>query len=55
VAFHAGIDMAFGDNGALRADVRYIDIDTDAKVDGTNIGSVKIDPWVFGAAYVYKF
>lgn len=55
VAFHAGVDMALSEHGSLRADVRYIDIDTDAKVNGTKIGNVKIDPWVFGAAYVYKF
>ena len=55
VAFHAGIDMTLSEHGSLRADVRYIDIDTDARVNGTTIGNVKIDPWVFGAAYVYKF
>lgn len=32
-----------------------MDIDTDAKLDGTDIGTVNIDPLVYGAAYVFKF
>lgn len=54
-ALHAGLDYALTDRGSLRADVRYIDIETDVKVGGTPIGKVKIDPWVFGVAYVHKF
>lgn len=54
-ALHAGLDYAISPKGALRADVRYIDIETDVKVGGTPIGKVKIDPWVFGVAYVHKF
>jgi len=55
LALHAGVDYAISERGALRADVRYIDIETDVKVDGTKIGSVDIDPWVFNVAYVLKF
>ena len=55
LAAHAGIDIALSDRGALRLDVRYIDIETDVKVNGAPIGKVKIDPWVVGAAYVIKF
>ena len=55
LALHAGLDIAISDRGALRADVRWIDIDTDVTVGGTPIGTVNIDPWVFGAAYVLKF
>jgi outer membrane protein len=56
LALHAGIDYAISERGALRADVRYIDIETDANVQGVgDIGSVDIDPWVFNVAYVIKF
>ncbi len=55
LALHAGLDYAITDRGSLRADVRYIDIETDVKVGGAPIGKVKIDPWVFGVAYVHKF
>ncbi|MEI4231883.1 OmpW/AlkL family protein [Roseovarius sp. D22-M7] len=55
LALHAGVDYAISERGALRADVRYIDIETDATVGGTDIGSVDISPWVFNVAYVIKF
>ena len=54
-ALHAGLDYAISPKGALRADIRYIDIETDVRVGGAPIGTVKIDPWVFGVAYVHKF
>jgi len=54
-ALHAGVDYALSDKSAVRFDVRYIDIETDVSVGGAPIGKVKIDPWVAGAAYVYKF
>lgn len=55
LALHAGLDYEISEKGSLRADVRWIDIDTEAKVNGTSIGDVNIDPWIFGAAYVFKF
>lgn len=55
LALHAGADYAISEKSALRLDVRYIDIETDVKVGGVEIGKVKIDPWVFNAAYVIKF
>lgn len=50
-----GVDVALGGNWFLNADVRYIDIDTDAKLDGTKLGTVEIDPWVFGLNLAYRF
>ncbi|HZX78877.1 OmpW/AlkL family protein [Lysobacter sp.] len=55
LAAHAGIDFAVGERSAIRVDARWIDIDTDVKLDGTDIGTVNIDPIVYGAAYVMKF
>ncbi|WP_338548484.1 OmpW/AlkL family protein [Roseovarius phycicola] len=55
LALHAGVDVALSDRGALRADVRWIDIDTDVSVNGAPIGTVNIDPFIFGVAYVLKF
>jgi len=55
LAAHAGVDYAVSDRGALRLDVRYIDIETDLRINGVQQGKVKIDPWVVGAAYVIKF
>ncbi len=55
LALHAGIDFKVGEKGAIRIDARWIDIDTDAKLNGADIGTVNIDPLVYGAAYVFQF
>lgn len=55
LAAHAGLDFAIGEGKWLRVDARWIDIDTDVKVNGTAVGTVKIDPMVYGAAFVWKF
>ncbi|WP_460709173.1 OmpW/AlkL family protein [Lysobacter terrae] len=55
LAAHAGLDFAVGEKGAIRVDVRWIDIDTEASVNGAKLGTVEIDPLVYGAAYVFKF
>lgn len=41
--------------GALRVNARWIGIESKARLDGTAIGKVKIDPLVYGAAYVLRF
>jgi len=55
LAAHAGVDFAIGEKGALRVDMRWIDIDSKVKLDGQKIGTVNIDPLVYGASYVFKF
>ncbi len=55
LATHAGVDFKLADNRALRVDVRWIDIDTAARVNGAGVGTVKIDPLVYGIAYVWLF
>jgi outer membrane protein len=55
LAAHAGIDFEVGEKGAIRIDARWIDIDTDVSVNGVGVGTVNIDPLVYGAAYVFKF
>ena len=55
LAVHAGIDFEVSQNGSIRIDARWIDIDTDVTLDGADIGTVNIDPLVYGAAYVFKF
>jgi outer membrane protein len=55
LAAHAGIDFEVSERGSIRVDARWIDIDTDVELNGTEIGTVNIDPLVYGAAYVIKF
>lgn len=55
LAAHAGLDFRLSPRGALRVDVRWIDIDSTVHLDGARLGTVHIDPWVYGAAYVLRF
>ncbi|QTF91596.1 OmpW family outer membrane protein [Halomonas sp. BM-2019] len=50
-----GVDVLIDDNWALNAAAWYIDIDTDASLDGTDLGSVRIDPWVIMGGISYRF
>jgi len=51
----AGIDYQINDHMLLNTAVWYIDIDSDAKLNGANIGSVSVDPWVYMMGIGYKF
>lgn len=55
LAAHLGADWALSDKGAVRFDLRYIDIDADVTLDGADIGKVEVDPLVAGISYVMKF
>ena len=55
LALHAGLDFKVGDKGAIRVDVRWMDIDSDVALDGAKLGTAEIDPLVYGAAYVLRF
>lgn len=55
LALHAGLDFKLTEKSAIRIDARWIDIDTSVRLDGANLGTVNIDPLVYGAAYVMKF
>lgn len=54
-ALQAGADWQISDNGALRVNVRYMDIDSDAYLGGAAIGTAEIDPVTIGFSYVHRF
>jgi len=54
LALHAGIDIQAG-LGKLRLDARWMDIESDVRLGGVKLGTARIDPLVYGGAYVYKF
>jgi len=54
-ALQAGADWQISDNGALRLNVRYMDIDSDAYLGGAAIGTAEIDPVTIGVSYVHRF
>ena len=55
LALHAGLDYRISERGQIRADVRWMDIDMDAKLDGADIGTAEVDPLVVGISYVHTF
>lgn len=55
LAGQIGFDVMFNDDWFFNFDVRYIDIDTKAKLDGASLGTVEIDPWIFGGHIGYRF
>ncbi|MCL7940975.1 outer membrane beta-barrel protein [Halomonas sp. ATCH28] len=50
-----GVDLLIDDNWALNAAAWYLDIDTDASLDGNDIGKVEIDPVVVMAGLSFRF
>jgi len=50
-----GIDLVVDDHWALNAAAWYLDIDTDASVNGAASGNVEIDPLVVMAGLSYRF
>ncbi|WP_199259590.1 OmpW/AlkL family protein [Paracoccus binzhouensis] len=55
LAAHLGGDYWINDRAAIRADLRWIDIDSDVELNGAKIGEVEVDPVVVGISYVMKF
>lgn len=55
LAFVAGLEVALDPRWSIVADVRYLDIDSKARVDGASIGTVTIDPVGYGLALAYRF
>ena len=55
VAGHVGLDIPFAPTEYFRIDARYMDIKTDASLNGDDIGEIDISPWVYGVAFVKQF
>ena len=54
-AAQVGVDFPLNERWFLNLDVRWIDIETSAKLDGAGIGTVEIDPVVYGAHLGVRF
>lgn len=50
-----GVDLLINEHWALNAAAWYLDIDTDASLDGNDIGEVEIDPMVFMGGLSFRF
>jgi outer membrane protein len=54
-AVQLGIDVDVIPGWFLSVDARWFDIDTDAKLNGADLGTVEIDPYAFGLSIGHRF
>jgi outer membrane protein len=45
----------FNEHWFGNADVRYMKIESDIEVAGVDVGTVDINPWLFGVSIGYRF
>lgn len=55
LAGQVGLDWMWGDKWFFNLDAKYIDIETDAILDGVFLEKVEIDPMVYTASVGYRF
>ena len=55
LAAQVGVDVPLDRQWSVGASAYYADIDTDAELNGADIGTVEIDPMIYRAHVVYKF
>ncbi len=55
IAGELGVDIPLNEKWFLNLDARYINIETKAKLDGADLGKVKISPMVYGVHVGLKF
>lgn len=55
VALQVGADVPFNEKWFMNLNVRWMDIDTDASLDGAELGKVEIDPFIYGAHLGFRF
>lgn len=55
LAAQAGLLFKAGRNWDIVADVRYIDLDAEVKLNGADIGKVDVNPLVYGISVNFRF
>lgn len=55
LAAQVGVDIPLNANWRVGLDARYIDIDSKASVDGVDVGTVEVDPYVLSINLGYRF
>jgi outer membrane protein len=53
-AAQVGFDIGINERWFLNLSARYIDIDGDVRLGGTNLGTVEVDPFVYGLHVGFK-
>lgn len=55
LAAQVGVDVAINKDWFVNVDVKKIQLDTRARLNGADIGKLTLDPWVFGLGIGTKF
>jgi len=55
LAAQVGFDYALDKNWSLNLDVKYVQMNTDVKVNGAKVGKVDLDPMLYGIGVGYRF
>lgn len=55
LAAQVGVAFKLNDQWSIAGDVRWLDIDSDASVDGVDVGTVNVDPIGIGIFATYDF
>ncbi len=55
LSLQGGVDWAIDKTWSFNVDVKKVQIRTDLTVNGANVGTIKVDPWLFGVGVGYKF
>jgi outer membrane protein len=51
----AGVDFEIAENLMVNLDVRFVDIESDLKLNGATLAQVEIDPILVGISLGWKF
>ena len=55
LALQAGFDYAIDRNVYLNVDLKKVQISTDVSSSGTKVGTLGVDPWLFGVGVGWRF
>jgi len=55
LALQAGVDIAVGSNMYLNFDIKKVNIGTKVSAGGTELGKLKVDPWLAGVGLGWRF
>lgn len=54
-AIEGGVDFNFANNVFVRGSVQYLQFETDVTLGGADIGTVDVNPWIYGLSVGYRF
>jgi outer membrane protein len=55
LAVQAGVDYKLSKHWYFNVDVKYVDIDTDVRLNGTRLTTLKVDPMLYSVGVGYRF